>query len=101
MKTTLMANVLLECFCYCSNALGRSVPLCFTTALLFPNVYFFKNRFDGLEYMAERDEFLPQKSAVKKEPQFTDVSITARVQFKGHAVGMSMKQQSLICITFS
>lgn len=31
-------------------------------------------RFDGVDTMAEHDEFLPHKAGVKKEIHFTDVS---------------------------
>lgn len=31
-------------------------------------------RFDGLDAMAEQEEFLPHKPGVKKEMHFTDVS---------------------------
>lgn len=34
----------------------------------------FRSRFDGLEFMAERDEFLPGMRPGIKAPQFTDVS---------------------------
>ena len=39
------------------------------------------SRFEGLERMAERDEFLPGKSVEKKEMHFTDVSNLAVVLF--------------------
>lgn len=32
------------------------------------------SRFDGVDTMAEHDEFLPHKDGVKKEIHFTDVS---------------------------
>uniref|UniRef100_A0A674BG41 Solute carrier family 38 member 5 n=1 Tax=Salmo trutta TaxID=8032 RepID=A0A674BG41_SALTR len=40
--------------------------------LLVSKCVYFLSRFDGLEFMAERDEFLPGKSPGIKAPQFTD-----------------------------
>uniref|UniRef100_A0A8C8IBD7 Amino acid transporter transmembrane domain-containing protein n=1 Tax=Oncorhynchus tshawytscha TaxID=74940 RepID=A0A8C8IBD7_ONCTS len=41
-------------------------------SFLVSKCVYFLSRFDGLEFMAERDEFLPGKSPGIKAPQFTD-----------------------------
>lgn len=40
--------------------------------------FFSRCRFDGVDAMAEQEEFLPHKTGVKKEIRFTDVSADAR-----------------------
>lgn len=39
-------------------------------------------RFDGLDAMAEHEEFLPHKTGVKKEMHFTDVSAFTQPYFR-------------------
>lgn len=39
-------------------------------------------RFDGVDAMAEQEEFLPHKPGVKKEIRFTDVSASRQTEKK-------------------
>ena len=44
-------------------------------------------RFDGLDGLAEHDDFLPHKAGVKKENHFTDVSASAQQYVRKHMFG--------------
>lgn len=56
----------------CKNEINNFLNICFFLPQIF--IPLFLCSFDGVDTLAEHQEFLPQKSSLKKENRFTDVS---------------------------